>query len=69
MNDDGNSSDQDALTNNEKLEIKDHLPQNNETSSKTPQSNKVIKISDLMEKPIKEDLKSHRTWAKSMINE
>ena len=45
------------------------MPQNTEASSKTPTSLKVIKISDLMDKPVKDDLKSHRTWAKSMINE
>ncbi len=45
------------------------LPQNVEMTSKTPDASKVIKISDLMDNPLNEDPKSHRTWAKSMITE
>ena len=54
MNEDGNSSDHEDKSKNQKIEIKDEIPQNIDSSAKTPQSNKVIKISDLMDKPIKE---------------
>jgi hypothetical protein len=69
MHEDENSSEQEMQEKYEKPVINDMLPQNVEMTSKTPDGSKVIKISDLMDKSLNKDPKTHRTWAKSMITE